>query len=427
MIVLLVRAAVVAVDILLCLRAVTAAPSIAAQQQAGVATKQPRKMDLPYPPLETIENVLLTTAKADFQGFQQAYDDAVRWYSVKTTKSHRDKPLPHLACTGNLRTATGQQQQGGAHGALLHLRANLPSESHARVVFNSEKNGACFVLTASPDEASAIVEEDAGGRLLAFMGPFPSILKFAPGLLEYQQRPVSIGGHDDKGGGVSTRAAAVNDHANEDDGRCQGSDKRHDRLTTTHGRRLRHGDVRGLSVELSPGLLPATAAASAASAAFASPAPAAVKGTATSYFRSLVSKWLVDLMSPSLNLHTTSFWSDPGMLNGVNGHLTRSGGELRAREWTRAADVVKNFSVVHRARAGEEGSGGGRAAPGDVCGWDAVAIHHTGNDLLVVAGSCMHLSPMSSEKLHATAVFGLAESDFVNSLYCTCNRQQDTS
>lgn len=140
-------------------------------------------------------------------------------------------------------------------------------------------------------------------------GIFPSALKLAPGLLEHSDCLECSAG----------------------------------RLSTTHGVSMRLDSVYGLMVELSPG---------------------------TSEFD--IAELTRDLVSPSLDLHETSFWSARGMKGGK--HLGGGGGALRGREWSRAATVVHGLSES------------GETSPGDICSWGDLEVHHAANDVLLVSG-----------------------------------------
>ncbi|CAN0479655.1 unnamed protein product, partial [Scytosiphon promiscuus] len=121
-------------------------------------------------------------------------------------------------------------------------------------------------------------------------------------------------------------------------------------LTTTHGRSMRMSNVEGLNVELSPGTLPAH----------------------TRRAGPFIAQLLGDLMSESIDLHAGNVWSDPGVANGE--HLTTPGGAVREREWSMAASLLNELSVS------------GRTAPGDICSWGSISVHHAANDLLLVSG-----------------------------------------
>lgn len=204
------------------------------------------------------------------------------------------------------------------------LLEELLSPGEVRRVSHSSTHGSCFVVTASHSEAAAMLADPAQFELTSF-GPFPSALKISPGLLE----------HGD-----------VRDEAKDAPVR----------LTTTHGSMMRMDSVEGLNVELSPGTLP----------------PHDME--ADTFIQNL----LEDLMSESLDLHSSNVWSDPAMMD--SDHLTNPGGALRGREWSRAAAVVHKLSSE------------GRTSPGDICSWHSITAHHSAGDLLLVSGVCILLS-----------------------------------
>ncbi|CAN0457451.1 unnamed protein product, partial [Ectocarpus fasciculatus] len=96
---------------------------------------------------------------------------------------------------------------------------------------------------------------------------------------------------------------------------------------------MRMPNVEGLSVELTPGTLPARSAEAA----------------------SFINDILGDLMSTSVDLHSTNVWSDPRMAAGE--HLSSPAGAVRANDWSKAASVVHELS---------EAAG---TSPGDICSW----------------------------------------------------------
>ena len=193
------------------------------------------------------------------------------------------------------------------------LLQDLLSPWAVRPVAHSEEHGACYFATASHDDAAAIKENLEQFRLKSF-APFPSALKVAPGLLEH--------GHSN---GAS-------------------------RLRARHGAMMRKDNAEGLTVELAPGTLPANS------------------WEANVFIQGLMD----DLMSESLDLHTTNFWSDPAMAEGE--HLATPEGAARGQDWSRAAAVVHGLSEA------------ASTSPGDICSWTSVRVHHAGDDLLLVSG-----------------------------------------
>lgn len=374
---------------------------------------------IPYPPLEIIEHVLITTAKRDFNNDQGLFDAAVSWHRTKNlllgaradvdgetaTTKRANTPAPYLLCGGSSSRAGDGEYHGSVQPTLSYLRSMVPSELHVHVVSNSEEHGACYLVTATPVEAASILDFEAESgnrvqsilsgrnvpRLLVSMGPFPSTLKLAPGLLDHGDAtsPAIVTGDEGRDsateatterasgcdGQVLRTTSSSSDILDSDDGDHRRRRRRqHWRLATLHGERLRNGDIQGLTVELSPGLLPKEKSRQR-------------KGSdcvvctriSTHSFSVLVEQWLGDLMSPSLDLHATNFWSDPAVLNEENRHhLAGPSASMRVREWSRAANVIHDLS-------GRRGIASA-LAPGDVCGWDGLAIHHADDALLLLTG-----------------------------------------
>ena len=265
-----------------------------------------------YPPLGLVEKILLTTAQLDFRGHDQSFEAATRWNEERLQASEGDARAPHLACA----------EYGDGHKAASALEAFLSPES-VRHVHHSVDHGACFIVTASDAQAVELSTEQAWFGLVSF-GPFPSALKIAPGVLEH-------------GGSVG-----VSEGSN-------GSG----RLTTTHGLSMCMDNVQGIIVELTPGILPAHS------------------GKAEAFVEDL----LEDVMSASVDLYSGNFWSDPAMAMLGGEHLAAPEGDLRRRDWSRAATVVHELSEA------------ADTTPGDICSWDSVAIHHAANDILLVSGT----------------------------------------
>ncbi|CAN0438009.1 unnamed protein product, partial [Laminaria digitata] len=287
------------------------------------------------PPLALVEKTLITTAKDDFAGSEDAYESAVAWHREKLEAAAAAAaaaqgrsndtaavaiPCPFIAC-GTYSTA---------RETLSHLQEAFPRRSIRRLHLGKE-HGACLMLTMASMEAAAAVSEDLPGYGLLTFAPFPATLKLAPGLLDH--------------GSGSEPAIESSD----DDGTS--------RLTTTHGKNMREGQVLGLNLQLSPGVLPAHHHEAAAGL--------------------FIGELLKGLMVESLDLHETNFWSAPANTKPASS----SSGALR-EEWRRAAEVVHGLS-------GKKGGGGGcevGRSPGDICGWEHVSVHHAGDDILFLTG-----------------------------------------
>ena len=289
----------------------------------GTAKADERSLLPPRPPpLSLIEKTLITTAKDDFAGSEDAYELAVAWHrdrlEAATPRSSNDTaPCPFMAC-GPYSTA---------RETMSRLQEAFSPRSIRRLHVGKE-HGACLMLTMASMEAAAAVSENLPAYGLLTFAPFPSVLKLAPGLLEHGSEPA-----------IESRDSTS-------------------RLATTHGKSMREGDVLGLNLQLSPGVLPAHHKA-------ADP---------------FIDELFQGLMAESLDLHEINFWSAPenmmlaGDIADHDGRWASSSG-LRVREWHRAAGVVHGLS----------GNGGGGAV-GDVCGWEHVSVHHAGDDILFLTG-----------------------------------------
>ncbi|CAN0368737.1 unnamed protein product, partial [Laminaria digitata] len=155
------------------------AVSVAAALEAS-AEEVSGKISPPYPSLRLVEETLLTTAQLDFSGHEQAYQAATRWNGERLQASQGSDdelllPLraPHLACA----------EYGHGREAASRLKAFLSPEA-VRPVYHSREHGACFLATASDAQAAAFSAEPARFELTS-VGPFPSALKIAPGLLDH--------------------------------------------------------------------------------------------------------------------------------------------------------------------------------------------------------------------------------------------------
>ncbi|CBN77322.1 peptidase S8 and S53 [Ectocarpus siliculosus] len=262
------------------------------------------------PSLELVENGLATTAKDDFNGHAGAFEAAATWSGERLRHSQDETRAPHLCCA----------EYGQGRETFSRLKQFLSPEA-VRVVSHSEDHGACFFATASHAQASAIME-DQEQFLLESFSPFPSALKLAPGLVDHSES-----------------------HHVEEEPRSG-----LERLGARHGGTMRMSNVEGLNIKLTPDTLPARSAGA----------------------ESFIIDLLGDLMSASADLHSTNFWSDPGMAGGE--HLSSQGGAIRARDWSKAASVVHELS---------EAAG---TSPGDICLWDEVALLQAGDDSLLVTG-----------------------------------------
>ena len=297
---------------------------------ASSSWSQGSATSLPYPSMSVIEATLLTTAKDSFADNAKGFQAAAQWTGDRLEADRGNARAPHLVCT----------EYSRGRGAIADLQLFLSPEA-VRPVSYSSAHGACFIATASHAEARAISDNPRVG--LASIAPFPSSLKVAPDVLD----------HGSSGDQPSQSPA---------------------RLLTTHGQSMRMGNVEGLSVELSPGTLPAHSSQAGA----------------------FIAQLLEDLMSESIDLHSSNFWSDPSATNGE--HLTTPAGSLLKREWSMAASLVHELSVVRRTN------------PGDLCSWGSISMHHAANGLLLVSGACSNMTPVllfAKPALHQVFSVGL--------------------
>lgn len=258
-----------------------------------------------YPPLAVYERLLLTTALEDFAGNEASFAGATRW-TEERLRSDGVSLAPYLGCA----------EYSNGREALAQLRRVFGLGS-ARAIAQSEEDGTCFIVTASHADAEGVLANPAQLGLRRF-GAFPTVMKLAPGLLEFKPEQA--------------------DEAS--------------RLTTTHGHRMRMANVEGLNIEVSPSALPAHD-------------PAANVFT---------EQLLADLMSSSLDISASSFWSDPALTDQDNGFLAFPEGASRSRQWKRAAHLVHGLTSAAGSTAGK------------ICSWESLALHHPDDDILLVSG-----------------------------------------
>ena len=269
-------------------------------------------------PLALVEQLLSTTAQEDFGGRENVYEAAVEWsrnrFFHKNINNNRpgttgeDYGAPYIVCSNSPRET------------LVRLESSLSPASVRKLAVGAEF-GACFLATApSPDVAAAVHEELSGCDLATYVMIYPSALKLAPGLLDHS---------------LAHTTSSYDSGA---------------QLATKHGAKMRIDNVGGLTMELSPGLLPARDQRDEA------------------YMSGL---W-DDLLSTSINIWAANFWSDPAMSGGK--HLNTVEGSLMRREWVRAADLVHEPSKARRR------------SPGSACGWDNIKMHQAGDDTIILTG-----------------------------------------
>lgn len=269
---------------------------------------------LPFPSLRVVEDTLLTTAKDDFAGNSKAFEAAAKWNEQRVPASSRFNNSDRDDVRAPHLACAGY---GNGRKTLVRLQQLLSPEA-VRPASHSSEHGACFFVTASRTQVAAILSDHDQFRLQS-LAPFPSALKIAPGLIE---------------------------HAADDGGNADHSS----RLGASYGSSIRSGNVEGLSVELSPGTLRAHSSEAAL----------------------FIGDLLGDLMSESIDLYTSNFWSDPDMLGE---HLASPEGAVRGRNWSKAASLVHELSTL------------GKTSPGDICSWSTVNAFHVASDVLLISGT----------------------------------------
>lgn len=219
---------------------------------------------------------------------------------------------PHLACT---RHDHGRKALAGLRGVF--------GRSAVLRVSNSPTRGTCFLVTTSAAEAATFSHDPERYGLESF-GTLPSLLKLSHGLLDLKFKSELL-------------------------------EQEEGRLRISYGQAMRLVNVGGLEVQLSPGV---------------SPVDMIVPG-------GQISDILDGLMSASINLHASNFWSDLIAREGNNSiSLSHAPGRLRAREWTKAANVVHELSAP----------GGAGATPADVCSWEGLGVLNGGGRFLMITG-----------------------------------------
>ncbi|CAM9331359.1 unnamed protein product [Scytosiphon promiscuus] len=267
--------------------------------------------------LDKIRQIIMTSsASDDFAGSQAAYAAGCDWHSQRLLA--QGSRAPYIVCA--------DYREG--RKALTSLE-NTFSASAVQRVANSEADGSCFIVTASPAAGTALIDAPETFSLRS-AAPFLPSLKLTSGLLDHRLD------------GSSHRAAADTP---------DGAD-RPERLHSTYGESISLENVRGLSLKLSPGVL-----------------PVAGDSRAPEFVRNLHA----DLMSESVLMRTASLWSDPGADRSAQD-------ESRVREWSRAAAVVDGLASEHGRPVGE------------ICKLGGLRMHHVGDDHLVVEG-LDHLLP----------------------------------
>ncbi|CAM9519204.1 unnamed protein product, partial [Scytosiphon promiscuus] len=292
-----------------------------------------------HPPISVIHGVLLTTAAENFGDHQGAFAAAAEWHESRLHSLAPDRPAPYLACAPPQSSIDHEDGNARVPPKSSHLQGLLGSgAAGARVVSSSHKHGVCVLATATPSEANRVFSGSEGPGDSSSAGvPYkwvalPSALKIAPGLLDH--------------GEATTHGERLH-RAKPRTSKTDGNDGRN---RSINGDTSGPSPVIGLTVELAPG-------------------------------------WREGLMSSSLDLHQASYWSsgwtDVASAAGDSDRPAgrKGAGERLAREWTRAADVLRDLGGVE-----------GGPTIGGVCSWDELVVFHTDHDLLTLRG-IDHLLP----------------------------------
>lgn len=267
-----------------------------------------------YPPLHLVQSVIASTASEDFEDNVAAYVAANVWQEVKAGTTN--KPTTYLVCA--------EYRQGRETRA--HLE-RIFSVSAVQPLSHTPTHGSCFMVRASPAQAASMKKEPTS-LLISSVAPFLCTLKLAPDLLNHHHHATSVN---------SKRFVPSSG-----------------RLQTIYGDAMRMDHVRGLTLRLSPGFLPAQD-------------PGA---------HALMKSWTEDLMSDSLDMYYSSFWSDPSVLDDEFRHpADHFSGKVRVHSWSRAAELLHRFSESHGK------------APGEICSWHRITLSHTDDDLLLIEGT----------------------------------------
>ncbi len=231
--------------------------------------------------LEKVQKITVSSVLTDFATDNSAgYSAASRWYGERLRRdSAGSSTAPHIVCA----------EYGDGREALTSLETAFGKFAIHRVS-NSENDGSCFIVSASPVAAADMISAPENFSLNS-AGPLLPSLKLASGLVDH-------GSDASDGPG---------------------------RLRSTYGEHVSLDSVHGFSVRLSPGVLPVSAGESVAG--------------------DFVRGWYDSLMERTV-VQRLSYWSDPDM--------DRSAlDKTRVREWSRAAAVVDDLALKHSKPVGE--------------------------------------------------------------------------
>ncbi|CAM9779304.1 unnamed protein product [Ectocarpus sp. 4 AP-2014] len=240
--------------------------------------------------LGKIQAITASSAFADFARSQSAYSAASSWYTDRLSYDAAEgSRAPYVACA---------DYKQGRH-ALASLETAFTKSAIHRVS-NTGADGTCFIVTASPSSATAVIRAPEDFDLVSAAPLLPS-LKLATSLLDH-------------GPDTSPRLGAADDLDHSAP------------LRSTYGEGMTLDNVHGLSVRLSPGVL--------------------TGGGGESFAEAFLRDWHADLTSESVNMRRASFWSDSD--------ADRSEYDVtRVREWSRAAAVVDGLASKSARTVGE--------------------------------------------------------------------------
>lgn len=242
--------------------------------------------------LEKIRKIVDSSASDDFTR-TDAYTAASAWNEERLVgEAAESTRAPYVACADYVEGPS----------ALASLESSFGGSNIQRVS-NSQVDGSCFIVTASPLAASAMLSAPGDFNLVS-AGSFLPSLKLAKGLLDH-------------GSDVSDSS---------------------ERLRTSYGETMDLGNIYGLHVRLSPGVLPMADESSV---------------------RAFVRGWYDEIMQ-TVSTQSMSFWSDPNLDRSMQDAIR--------------ATVVDNLASTH-----------GRSV-GEICNLRKLGMRYIGDDLLVVEG-----------------------------------------
>lgn len=262
-----------------------------------------------YPSLDLVKNTIKTVASRDFPDHPEAFVAAHNWQRRRLLQ--QNTPAPYFACS----------EYGKGHDAAVQLKRTF-SAPGVSTITNTKEHGACFIVTAVPGEAEALID-DPSAFGLSSVGPFLSMLKLAPGLLD----------HSPEEWVEDSASSAL--------------------LATSYGDKIKPASMMGLSVRLSPGVMKAREPS----------------------VEAFIDEWRNGLGGGSLgSMRHENFWTHPDLLEGADGHLAGPRGALLAREWSGAAEVLQRIAEAQNRSVGE------------ACEWRRAHVHPAEDDLVLLTG-----------------------------------------